>query len=90
MSGTWDRQTGIRNAIREYILAEFLPGEDPTSLRDQTPLISSGVLDSIATAKLVSHLEEIFDIRFAAHEVNAVTLDTVERIVNTVVRKLPQ
>lgn len=78
----------IRVAIRRYILEEFLPDEDPSALTDQTPLITSGILDSIATAKLVSHLEERFGIRFKASEVSGAYLDTVDRIVETVERKL--
>ena len=78
----------ILSEVRNYILTEFLPDEDPSSLEDTTPLISAGILDSIATAKLVSHLEERFGIRFKAHEVGAQKLDTVERIVAAVEEKL--
>lgn len=78
----------IRDPVREHILAEFLPGEDPAALTDQTALITSGVLDSIATAKLVTYLEGRFGVRFAAHEVNQANLDTVDRIAVTVERKL--
>lgn len=78
----------IQRDVREYLLKEFLPDEDPTALEDHTPLISSGVLDSIASAKLVSYLEDRFDVRFGAHEVNEANLDTVDRIVATVEHKL--
>ncbi len=33
--------TGIEQTIRDYILREFLPGEDPSQLTDETPLITS-------------------------------------------------
>jgi acyl carrier protein len=78
----------IRDAVRNYILEEFLPGEDPAALTDQTPLITSGILDSIATAKLVSHLEERFGVRFRASEVSGAYLDTVDRIAEIIERKL--
>ena len=80
----------ILSEVRNYILSEFLPDEDPASLENTTPLISAGILDSIATAKLVSHLEERFDIRFKAHEVGAQKLDTVEKIVAAVEEKLKE
>jgi len=41
----------IKNALKEFILTEFLPGEDPNELTETTPLITGGVLDSIATLK---------------------------------------
>ena len=78
----------IRVIVRGYVLSEFLPDENPDALHDDTPLVSSGVLDSIATAKLVSHLEETLGVRFAAHEVNAGNLDTIDRIVTTMEAKL--
>ncbi len=52
----------IKGPIKDFILSEFLPGEDPDELTDGTPLISGGILDSIATLKLVMFLEEKFGI----------------------------
>jgi acyl carrier protein len=78
----------IRDEVRRYLLEEFLPGEDPAALTDQTPLITSGILDSIATAKLVSQLEDRFGVRFKASEVSGAYFDTVDRIVEIVERKL--
>jgi acyl carrier protein len=43
----------IKETIKVYILEEFLPGEDPAELTDSTPLITGGILDSLATLKLV-------------------------------------
>ena len=38
-----------KQQIKDFIMAEFLPGESPDELTDTTPLISGGILDSIAT-----------------------------------------
>jgi len=78
----------IRGTVREYLLTEFLPGEDPAALTDQTPLITGGILDSIASVKLVSHLEELYGVRFDAHEVSVDYLDTIDLVVDTIQRKL--
>jgi len=67
----------VDHKIRDYLLDEFLAGEDPAQLKDDTPLISSGVLDSISTLKLVAFLEQQFSISIAAHEANAEYLDTI-------------
>lgn len=72
--------TGIEQTIRNYILREFLPGEDATQLTDETPLITSGIIDSIRTLKLVSFLEDTFSITFEAHETDADHLNTVTLI----------
>lgn len=88
MPETSVRRDEIRDAVREYLLTEFLPGEDPSALTDTTPLISGGILDSIASVKLVSFLEERFGVRFEAHEVSVDYLDTIDLVVDTVQRKL--
>ena len=74
----------IEQSIKSYILTEFLPGEDPASLTDVTPLITTGIVDSIATLKLVDFLEKTFAISVAAHETDAEHIDTVERIARLV------
>ena len=77
----------IKQAVREYILREFLPGEDPDELTGQTPLINGGILDSIRTLKLVVFLEEHFGITVEAHEAGIDHLDTVDAIARLVARK---
>ena len=56
-------------------------------LTSSTPLLSAGILDSIATLKLVTFLEEEFDIQVAAHEADADHLDTLETICELVKSK---
>lgn len=79
----------ISRAIKEFILLEFLPGEDPGELTDDTPLITGGILDSIATMKLVLFLEERYGVSLEAHEVDPEHLDTVTAIVGLVRLKQP-
>ncbi len=69
----------IVNTLKQYVLAKFLPGEDPAALSDETPLITSRVLDSIATLQLVSFVEETFGVTVAAHEASA-SFDTIAEI----------
>lgn len=76
--------SNIEASIKTYILNEFLPGEDAAQLTHTTPLISAGILDSIATLKLVSFLEETFSISLAAHETDAEHLDTIDLIAKLV------
>jgi len=70
----------ILRVVKEYILSEFLPDEDPAHLTPTTPLITGGVIDSIATLQLVSFLEERFGIAIEAHEADRDKLDTLVSI----------
>lgn len=69
-----------KNTVKDYILNEFLPGEDPAALTEATPLITGGILDSLSTLKLVSFLEEKFGIQIEAHEADVEHLNTLTDI----------
>jgi acyl carrier protein len=78
----------IKQAVKSYILEEFLPGENPAALTDSTPLITGGILDSLATIKLVIFLEQRFQIQIQAHETMVDYLDTLDDIANLVYSKI--
>jgi acyl carrier protein len=79
----------IKQGIKDFIMAEFLPGESPDELTDSTPLITGGILDSIATLKLVMHIEETYGVNFEPHEVDKENLDTLDLIARLLRSKLP-
>ena len=78
----------VKEIIRRYILEQFLPGENPAELTDSTPLITGGILDSLATIKLVVFLEERFQIQIQAHETMVDYLDTIADIAQLVSSKM--
>jgi acyl carrier protein len=79
--------TPITSTIKDFILKEFLPGENPDELTETTPLISGGILDSLATIKLVAFLEEQFKITVEAHEADVEHLNTLSDIARFVQSK---
>ncbi len=79
--------TDRMNSIKEYILKEFLPGEDPNDLTDSTQLFTTGLLDSIASLNLVSFLEEEYGVKVEPHEIVADNLDTIKLIADFVEQK---
>jgi acyl carrier protein len=82
-----DRDT-ITHHVKQFILLEFLDGEDPAALEPGTPLITAGILDSLATLKLVSFLEKNFGVQIHAHEADVDHLNTLDDITELVARKL--
>ena len=78
----------IKDITKAYILEEFLPGENPAELTDSTPLITGGILDSLATIKLVAFLEQRFHVKIEAHETMVDYLDTLPDIAQLVSSKL--
>ena len=77
----------IKETIRSYILNEYLPGESRANLQDDTPLRTSGILDSMATLNLVSYVEQTFGITIDAHETGIEHFDRIEDIASLVARK---
>jgi acyl carrier protein len=77
----------VKPVVKEYILREFLPGEDPDALKDDTEMFTQGILDSLASLKLVSFLEERFGVMIEAHEVDAEYLDSLNSIAALVLSK---
>jgi acyl carrier protein len=82
--------TDVGSTVKQFILNQFLPGEDPAELTDSTPLITGGILDSLATMKLVTFLEERYGITMQAHETDPEHLDTISLIEQLVRSKSPQ
>jgi acyl carrier protein len=82
--------TDVGSTVKQFILNEFLPGEDPDELTESTPLITGGILDSLATMKLVMFLEERYRITMQAHEADPEHLDTIALIEQLVRGKSPQ
>lgn len=74
-------------ATKAFILAEFLPGEDPDELTEETPLLSGGILDSISTVRLVGFLEDTYEIEFQAHEISEDHLDSLKSVAALVLEK---
>jgi acyl carrier protein len=77
----------IKSALKTYILNEFLPGEDPAALTDSTPLMTTGILDSIAVLKAVTFLENQFGIVVQPHEAVVDNLNTLSDMVRLVMSK---
>jgi len=70
----------IKDELRQHILEEFLPGEKASNLKDDTPLRTSGILDSVATLQMVTFVEERYGIQVEAHEASVENFDTIDGI----------
>jgi len=73
--------------IKQYILEKYLPGEDPKALTPTTPLLSSGILNSLATLDLVAFLEARYGVEFESHDLDHGRLGTLMTIAELVQSK---
>lgn len=82
-----DGNAEIKSNVRNYIVQEFLYGDESEDLQDTTPLVSGGILDSISTVKLVAFLEDTYGIRLKPHEMGVEHMETLEMIAGLVESK---
>ncbi|MER6698066.1 acyl carrier protein [Streptomyces griseus] len=54
--------TGADDPIRDYIVQEFLGGEDASDLTDDFDLIESTVVNSLGLVRLISWISETYGI----------------------------
>jgi acyl carrier protein len=78
----------IVNDVKAYILEKYLPGENPQALTATTPLITSGILNSLATLDLVEFLERRYGVELEPHDVDHERLGTLDNIARMVQAKL--
>ena len=75
--------------IRET-LVDFLENEmalDTSAIEDDTPLISTSVLDSFNMLEMITFIEKEAGIKIGAMEVNLDNLDSIAKILTFVARK---
>lgn len=78
----------VADDVKDFILTTFLPGESPSALASDTPLMTSGILDSLATLELVAFLEKRYGIELEARDTDASRLGTLADIAKLVNAKL--
>lgn len=73
--------------IREFLVANYFLGDNPSGLRGDASLIEAGLIDSTGVLELVGFLEERFDVRIMDDELLPENLDSIDNIVAFVNRK---
>jgi len=79
---------GVNDTLRQFIIAKYLPGESPDSLEDDTPLLSSGILDSLAAQGLAAFIEERYGIELDVYDLGIDRFDRLTDIVALITSKL--
>ena len=77
----------IRETLRQHILATCLPGESAEDLRDDTPLLTSGILDSLAAETLVSFIQQRFGVELDVYDTSIDRFDRIQDIAAVIARK---
>ena len=74
----------MHDTVREYVIGEYVDEDDDIKIDDDTPLISSGIVDSFSMVSLKVFLEKKYDIKLPDEEATPEAFDTVNSIVELV------
>jgi acyl carrier protein len=77
----------VKKTIRDYVTREYLEEGDDREIRDDTPLISGGIVDSFSMVSLKRFLERKYVIRIPDAEATPAAFDSV-RVIAELVEKL--
>lgn len=76
----------MEQQIREFITRSFRPALNRAPLDDDSPLFSSGFIDSFGVLELIAFLESTFSITLDPSEHALDEFDTIAKIVSLVSR----
>ena len=74
----------MKETVREYVINEYVDEDDGLEVEYDTPLISSGVVDSFSMVSLKVFLEKKYGIKLPDEEATPEAFDTVNSIVRLV------
>ena len=80
----------IKSTVREFMLEEFKISGFHKNIGDDESLIDSQILDSLSILQLISFMDEKFYIFPGEGELDSEEIDTVNHIVNYILKKLKE
>ena len=78
---------GIRGALREFILANFLFTDDQTALNDDDSFQEHRIIDSMGMIQVIQFIEAEYQIKVQDAEMVPEKLDSVSRLTRFVLTK---
>ena len=74
----------LKKAVRDYVVKEYLEDGDDREVREDTPLITGGIVDSFSMVSLKRFLERKYSIQIPAAQATPQAFDTVNSIADLV------
>ena len=76
----------VEQRVRKFIVENFYV-TDPSSIDDDTLLVTNGIVDSTGMLEVIAFLEEQFGVRVRDQEMTPENLESISRIAGFVARK---
>ncbi len=72
----------LKNLIIDYVKREYMEEDAEEEVNENTPLISSGIVDSFSMVSLKTFLEKKFNIKIPDDKATPEAFDTVNNMIN--------
>jgi acyl carrier protein len=79
----------IKSALEKFIVEEFLQGEEEVPLTETTPLVDSGVLDSLRIAVLLTFIRDTLGMTVPLARIDANAFADISSIARTLIETSP-
>jgi acyl carrier protein len=76
----------MKDVVLEYVIDEYVDEDDEVEVTFDTPLISSGIVDSFSMVSLKAFIERKYDVKLPDDEATPEAFDTVNSIVTLVTK----
>ena len=77
----------LKTELRQYIIENFLFGQDNTILTDDVSFLEQGLIDSTGVLEIVAHLEQAYAVSVEDEELIPMNFDSVNNLAAYVSRK---
>ena len=77
----------IKAKVKEFIIENFLFGDEDAEISNNESLMESGYIDSTSVLELIAFLEESYEVKIENDEILPVNLDTLDNIEAFVIKK---
>ena len=80
---------GIVDGLMDYVRIRFLDGDAGLELNPETPLLEWGILSSMNTVQLLTHVREVWGVSVGAQHITGRNFASISRIADLLERFLP-
>jgi acyl carrier protein len=78
----------VESRIRQFVVSNFLFGDESHALRSVDSLLGLGIVDSTGILELVGFLEQTYQLEIKDDELTPENLDSIDAATSFVMRKL--
>lgn len=82
--------SSVQDEVRNFVVENFLFGENPESLLNNDSFLETGIIDSTGVLELVAFVEDNYSVEVNDDELIPENLDSIDRLINFIESKLKE